>query len=110
MFDTDGSSNEVGAFDNESGVEPEADCTNVSQPKSLFNLDSKLATSTSRISGGSLHTSGVMDSRKCSVQAGIAGIGALPASSRLSVMSKILLAEELTEVVSKSELVVNSGV
>ena len=51
MFDTDGSPNEVGAFDDESGVEPEADCTNVSQLKNLFNLDSKLAMSESRISG-----------------------------------------------------------
>ena len=108
MFDTDGSPNEVGAFDDESGVEPEADCTNVSQLKNLFNLDSKLAMSESRISGGSLHTSGVMDSRKCSVPAPIAGIRALSASSRLSVMSEILLADELMEVVSKSELDVNS--
>jgi hypothetical protein len=110
LFGTDGSPNEVGPFDDDCGVEPEADCTNVSEPKNLFNLDSKLATRESRISGGSLHTSGVMDSRKCSVPASIAGIGALSASSRLSVMSEILLADTLTEAVSKSELDVSSGV
>jgi hypothetical protein len=110
VFDTDGSPNEVGPFDDECGVEPEADFINVSEPKNLFNFDSKLARRESRISEGSLYTSGVMDSMKCSVPASIAGIGELSASSRLSEMSEILLVDELMEVVSKSELDVNSGV